>query len=236
MAVGGVDHHHVDAGIDEGGDTVTGVLAGTDRGTDAQTTLVVLAGQRVSLGFFDVVDGHHALEGEFVIDDQHALDAVLVQQFADFVLAGAFLDRDQALFRRHHLADGGIQAVLETHVAGGDDADQVAIVQHRNAGDVVHAGQFEQIAHRGIGLDGDRVLDHASLEPLDLAHFGGLLFDGHVLVDDTDTAFLGHGNGQTGFGHGVHGSGNQRDIQFDATGKTGFEADFVRQHLGITRH
>ncbi|MNO76459.1 hypothetical protein D3C76_675330 [compost metagenome] len=228
VTVSGVDHHHVNAGGDQCGNAITGVFTGTDCSTHAQTTLIVLAGQRVSLGFFDVVDGHHALEGEFVVDDQHAFDAVLVQQFTHIVLVGAFLDRDQALFRRHHFTDSGIQAVFEAYVTGSHDADQVAIVQYRNAGDVVLAGQFEQVTHRGIGLDGDRVLDHAGLELLDLAHFGSLLLDGHVLVDDADAAFLGHGNGQTGFGHGIHGGGNQRNIQLDATGQTGLETDFVR--------
>ncbi len=163
-------------------------------------------------------------------------DAVLVQQLAHIVLVGAFLDRDQALFRRHHFTDTGVQAVFETHVTGSDDADQVAIVQYRNAGNVVHAGQFEQVAHRGVSLDGDRVFDDAGFELLDLADFGSLLLDGHVLVDDADATFLSHGDCQTGFSDGVHCGGNQWNIQLDATGKTGLETDFVRKHLGITRH
>ena len=216
--MGGVDHYHVNTGSDQRRDAITGVFTGTDSSANAQTTLVILAGQWVSLGFFDVVDGHHAFEGEFVVDDQHALDAVLVQQFAHIVLVGAFLDGDEALFRRHHFTDGDFKTVLETHVTGSDDADQVAIVQHRDAGDVVHASEFEQVTHSGVSFDGDRIFHHAGFVTLDLAHFGSLLLDGHVLVDDADAAFLSHGNGQTGFGDGVHGSGNQGNIQLDATG------------------
>ncbi|MNG22263.1 hypothetical protein D3C85_1625980 [compost metagenome] len=63
-----------------------------------------------------------------------------------------------------------------------------------------------------------------------------MLLDGHVLVDDADTTFLSHGDCQTGFSDGVHGSGNQWNIQLDATGKAGLETDFVRKHLGITGH
>src|SRR3989344_2574311 len=218
VTVGGVDHHHAHTGSNQGCSAITGVFTGADCRADAQTTLVILAGQRVSLGFFDVVDGHHALEGELVVDDQHALDAVLVQQFAHVVLVGAVLGRVQSLFRRHHFADGDFKTVLETHVTGGDDADEVTIVQHRNAGDVVQTGQFEQVAHGGVSVDGDRIFHHTGFITLDLAHFGSLLLDGHVLVDDADTAFLSHGDGQTGFGDGIHGSGNQGNIQLDATG------------------
>ena len=143
---------------------------------------------------------------------------MLVQQFAYVVLVGAFLDRDQALFRRHHVADGHFKTVFETYVTGSDDADQVTIVQHGNTGDVVQAGQVEQVTHGSVGFDGDRIFHHTSFVTLDLAHFGSLLLDGHVLVDDADTAFLSHGDGQTGFGDGVHGSGNQGNIQLDAPG------------------
>jgi len=145
---------------------------------------------------------------------------VLVQQLAGFVLVGAFLDRDQTLFRRHHITDGSFQTVFKAHVTGRHDADQVAIVQYRNAGDVVLAGQFKQFTYRGISLDGDRLFNHACFETLDLANFMSLLLDGHVLVDDADTAFLSHGNCQTGFSYGVHCGGNQRNIQFNATGQT----------------
>jgi hypothetical protein len=161
---------------------------------------------------------------------------VLVQQLADGGLVGAFLDRDQALFRRHHFTDADFQTAFETHVAGSHDAHQVAVVQYRHTGDVMHAGQFEQVTHGGVGLDGDRVLDHTGFETLDLAHFGSLLLDGHVLVDDADAAFLSHGDCQTGFSDGVHGGGNQWNIQLDATGQTGLKTDFIRQYFGITGH
>ena len=234
VAVSGVDDDHVNAGRYQCGNAVTGIGTGTDGSADAQAALLVLAGQRVGLGLLDVVDGHHALEGEGVVDDQYTLDTVLVQQGTHGVLVGAFGDGDQTLFGRHHFAHLGVQTALETYVTGGDDADQVAIGQHRYTGDVVLAGQLEQVAHGGVGVNGDRVGDHTGLELLDLAHFGSLLLDGHVLVDDADAAFLGHGNGQTGFGNGVHGGREQRNVQLDATGQTGFQADVFRQDLGIT--
>ncbi|MNG93633.1 hypothetical protein D3C79_526060 [compost metagenome] len=234
--MGGVDDDHVNASGNQGGNALAGVLAGADGSADAQTTLVVLAGQRVGLGFFDVLDGHHALEAELVVDDQDFFQTVLVQQLADFVLVGAFAHGDQTLFGRHHVAHLGFQTGLEAHVTGGDDTDQVAVFQHWNTGDVVQAGQVEQVTHSGVGVDGDRILDHASLELLDLAHFMRLLLDGHVLVDDADAAFLGHGNGQARFGHGIHGGGNQRNVQLDATGQTGLETDFIGQYLGIARY
>ena len=227
VAVGGVDHHHVNPGGDQRSNTIARVGASADSGANAQTTLVVLAGQRVGLGFFDVVNGHHAFQVEGAVDDQHALDAVLVQQFAHGVFVRAFADCHQSFFRRHHVTHLGIQAVFETHVAGSHDTDQIALTQHRHAGDIVLPGQLKQVTHTGVSVDADRVFDHAGFELLDLAHFGGLLLDGHVLVDDADATFLRHGNRQTGFGDGIHGRGHQRNIQLDATREAGLEADIL---------
>ena len=69
---------------------------------------------------------------------------------------------------------------------------------------------------------------------LDLADFRGLLLDAHVLVDDADAAFLGHGDGQAGFGHGIHRGGYQRDVQFDAAGQASFQTHVLGQDFGIT--
>ena len=77
-------------------------------------------------------------------------------------------------------------------------------------------------------------MDDGSLVALDLAHLGGLLLDAHVLVDDANATFLRHGDGQAGFGDGVHGSGNQRNVQLDFAGQAGLEADILRQNLGIS--
>lgn len=207
--MGGVDHDNVHARSNQRADAFAGVFTGADRSADTQTTLVVLARERPGFGFLDVLDGHHALERELVVDDQDFFQTVLVQQVTHFVLVGAFADGDQTLFRRHHFANGDVQAGFKTDVAGGHDADELAIMQDWNAGDVVLTGQFEQVTNGRVSLDGDRILDHTRFELLDLAHFGSLLLDGHVLVDDADAAFLSHGDCQTGFSDGVHSGGNE---------------------------
>src|SRR5690606_12195417 len=172
VTVSGIDDDHVNTGGDQCGNAVAGIGTGADGRADTQTAMLVLAGQRVGLGLLDVVDGHHALEAVLVIDDQYALDAVLVQQLAHGVLVFAFLDGDQTLLRRHDFTHLGVHTAFEAHVAGGDDAHQVTMVQHRHAGNVVLAGDVEQVTDSGISLDGDRILHHAGLEALDLAHLG----------------------------------------------------------------
>src|SRR5690606_11339450 len=215
VAVGGVDDDHVHAGLDQRGHPLLGLGAGADRSTHAKLAVLVFASQRVGLGLLDGVDSHHALEAEGIIDHQHPLDAVLVQQFAHFTGGGTLLDGHQAFLGGHDVANTGIQAGFETDVPGGDYTYQITVVEHRYTGDVVLVSQLEQLGDAGVRLDGDRVLDHTGLEFLDLADLIGLLFDGHVLVDDADAPFLRHGNGQAGLGNRVHGCRHQRHAQLD---------------------
>ncbi|MCY1413763.1 hypothetical protein D9M71_292000 [compost metagenome] len=234
MAVGGIHHHHVHAGGDQRGNALAGIGTGADGGADAQAAMLVLRGQRVGLGLLDVTEGHQAGEVELFVDHQHLLDAALVEPGLHLFQRSAFTGGDQLFLGRHDRRDGVTDVRLHAQVAAGDDADQLAFIHHREAGEAVFAGDLQQFDDLGRGGHGDRVANDDGLVLLDLAHLGSLLLDGHVLVDDADAAFLGHGDGEAGFGHGVHRGGHQRDIQFDATGQSGFQAHVLRQDFRIT--
>ena len=52
-------------------------------------------------------------------------------------------------------------------------------------------------------------------------------------MDDADAAFLRHRNGQTGFGYGVHGGGEQGQVERDVAGELGFEGNVAGEDLGM---
>ncbi len=79
----------------------------------------------------------HKLEA--IVDQQHFLDPIAMQQFADFFGIGAFARGHQLVFARHHLGDLHVHPRLEANVATRDDADELASGHDRDAGDVVLA-------------------------------------------------------------------------------------------------
>ena len=85
MAVRGIDHQHVDAGVEQRLGALDAVLAGAGRGGDAQPAVLVLAGVGKALRLLDVLDGDQADAAIGVVDDQQLLDAVLMQQALGFV-------------------------------------------------------------------------------------------------------------------------------------------------------
>ena len=102
MAVSGVDHQHVDIGFYQRRNALIGIFANPNRGTDSQTALIVFTGVWVLFGLVDVGHCDQPLEVKIVVYYQHLFDAILLKQRADPIRAGAFFDRDKALFRRHH--------------------------------------------------------------------------------------------------------------------------------------
>ncbi len=90
MAVRRVDDDHVDAGGGQRLDALFGVAAGADRGAGAQPAEVVLARERMLGRLEDVLDGDEAAQLHVAVDDQHALEPVLVHQRLRLLEVGAF--------------------------------------------------------------------------------------------------------------------------------------------------
>src|ERR1700722_8423874 len=104
MAVRGVYHDEVDAGIDQPLGTLVTALADGGRGCDAQAALRVLARQRMGDRFFHVLDRDQSDAAVLIVDHKQFLDAVLMQHPLRLVLADAFAYRDK-VFVRHQLGD-----------------------------------------------------------------------------------------------------------------------------------
>ena len=153
----------------------------------------------------------------------------------------AFAHGDQ-LVLGHQLGHRLARIGGEAHVAVGEDADQLAgalavgAFHHRHAGDAMALHQRQRVGQRRVGRDGDRVHHHAAFEALHPAHLLGLFLDGEVLVDHAHAAGLGHGDGETGFGHGVHGGGDQRNAQLDRLGQAGAGIDLAGKDFGGAGH
>jgi len=129
----------------------------------------------------------------------------------------------------------------EAHVAVGENTDQLAsaagaaALHHRNAGNAVVLHQRERVSERGVGSNGDGIHHHSGLELLDLADLRRLGFGLEIAVNDAKAASLRHGDRHLGFGHGVHGRGNDRDIEHNFAGDAGADIGIGRQQLRQSR-
>ncbi len=180
----------------------------------------------------DVLDGDEAFEFIGIVDDEELFDAVVVQDLFGVLEGGADGDGDE-VFLGHDIADGNIGAADEAEIAVGENADELAAFGDGDAGDLVAAHNVEGVGDRAVGLDGDRVDDHAGLGTLDLVDLAGLGLDGEVAVHDAEAALLGHGDGHAGLGDGVHGRRHQRGGEGDPAGQASLRADLRGDDVGV---
>ena len=171
MAMRGIDHHHVDAGLAQRRDALERVLRRADRRADAQAARRILAGAREFRGLLEILHGDHAAQFFVAVDHQHLLDAVLVQQQQHFFLRRVLAHGDQPFLRRHDRRHRRVELHLEAQVAMRDDADDLGALHHRHAGNAFGSGQLDDLADGHVGRDGDRIADHAALEFLDARDF-----------------------------------------------------------------
>ena len=231
VGVGGVEHQQVGLGLDEGLGALEVVAAGADRGAHPQAAQLVFAGVRILEHLFDVFVGDQPGE-QAVFDHRQLLDAMLVEQLLGLLEGGAGRHGDQVV-AGHQLADRTALPGLETQVAVGQDADQLAaFVGDRHAGDLEPRHDPQGFGDLLLGANGHRIDDHAGLGALDLVDLLGLLLDGEVLVDEADAAFLGQRDRQCRLGHGIHGRRHQRRVERDAATQLGGEVDVVGVNLG----
>ena len=85
---------------------------------------------------------------------------------------------------------------LETEVAVSDNTHEVVFfINHGNAADMIVVHHIQSILDGAAATNRDRVIDHTVLCTLDDGHLTSLLFDRHILMNDTDTALTRNGNG-----------------------------------------
>ena len=233
VAVGRVDHQHVDASGDQQVDAFFILGTDADGSADQQLALAVFRRERVGSRLLDILDGDQAAQLKRVVDHQHALEAVLVHQALGFGRIGIFIDDDE-FFARGHLGGGfRVEFLFKAQIAVGNDTDHFLALDDRETADAVLFRQRDHVADFHVRRNRDRIAQHASFETFYTGHFTCLVLRIQILVDDTDAAFLGHRDRQTGFRHRIHGCGQQGNIQGDIAGQASFEGRIGGQNVGV---
>ena len=165
------------------------------------------------------------------VDYGQLLDFVFLQNLCGIVQVGLCGRRHQVLLG-HHLVNALVRMTFETQVAVGDNAHQVSfIIDNGYAANVIFMHQFECVAHSLVALDGNRVVNHAVFGTLHDGYLTGLFFDAHVLVNHTDTAFAGNGNGHLRLCHRVHGGSDKGNLQVNVAREFRGKRNFARKHF-----
>ncbi len=135
----------------------------------------------------------------------------------------------------HHFAHRIVQPLYEAQVAIGKNPHQVIVMHHRETRDPVTPHQVERLADFLLGIDRDRIGDHAAFVFLDYFDFGRLIFHRQVTMDEAEAAQLRARDRGRGLGDGIHRTCDQRYVEPDAPAQHGGHVALMGQHVGFLR-
>ena len=239
VAMGGIDHHNVHAGLGELLDALNIALAAGDGGRNAKTVLVV-AVESGTLVLHEALDIREAVEAD---------DA-----------PGLVHERQLAHLGRAHklvcLLDGGggrsgdggdLHDVLElhrvhrreAHIGGRDHAHKLVVAVKDGEAVELKAHAFllaSEEADVVILVEADGRGDKAVQVVLYLGDLRGLLVLLEILVDDADAAGERHRNSHGSFCHGIHRRRNEGNLHRDAAREICLKRCIIRQKICILGH
>ena len=148
MAVRGVDAQHVDAGAHQRRRALLALGPHADRGADAQPAHLVLARMGMARRLVHVLDRDQAAQAMALVDQRQLFDPMGLEDFLGLLEADAGMGGDD--LGRHHFAHRLVQALLEAQVAVGQDTDQAAVGDHRQARDAVALHGRERVGDTSV--------------------------------------------------------------------------------------
>src|SRR6188768_430937 len=87
-----------------------------------------------------------------------------------------------------------------------------------------------------LGFDRDWLQNDSRFSALDLSDLSRLVFHAEIFVNEANAALAGHGDGQAGFGHTVHGRADQGNVQLDPLGQLRLHVHVHREHIARRRN
>ena len=169
-----------------------------------------------------------------LVHHRQLLDFVLLQNLGSGNQVGLLMSGHQILFR-HHIIDHLVKVAFKTQVAVGHNTHEMILIIHNgDSTDMIFSHHIQCILYSRSSTDGNRVVNHSVLSSLDDGHMASLVFNGHILMDYTDTSLTGDGDCHLRFRYRIHGSGHERNVQLDVPREFRFQLYHFRQHLRIS--
>ena len=230
-----VHHNGIHPSFHQSRHALLSALAHAHCRAHAQLALFVSRGVREAGLLGDVFHRDQALQAEFIIHHQQTLQAMFIEQRFRLFQRRAHRHSHQFVAKRHDGAHGHIHARLKAQITARDDAHHFAAIHHGEAAHSQLLRQLNHLMHLKVRRDHHWIAQHAAFMALNFSHLRGLLFRREILVNDAHSALLRHRNGQARLGHGVHCSGNQRQIQRNSARKLGLKRCVFGQDGGERR-
>ena len=197
--------------------TVEGISRNTHSGSYTQTTFRILASHRFVFGFRDILIGNQTNEFTVFIHNRQFLNSMLLQDLRNSFHVRSRICSDNIFFC-HHFVDMLAHISNETKVPVSNNSYQIFLIVHyRNTTNSVFCHQCQCISHGRTSLNGYRIINHTIFSTFHNGNLTCLFFDGHILMNNTDTTFTCNGNCHLRFSNRVHSGRYERNFQLNVS-------------------
>ena len=212
MSMSRIDYDSVRSGINQCLHTFQGIGCHTYTRSYAKAALAILASHRFIFSLGDVFISNQAYQFIIFIDYRQFFYLIFLQNLSGSFQVCRLIGGNDILFR-HYLIDTLATVFLETKVAIGNNSYQISfIIHYRNTTDFILGHQIQSIRNRRTSLDSHRIINHTVFGTFYDSNLTSLLFNRHILMNHTNTAFTSNGNSHFRFGNSIHSGCYKRDF------------------------
>src|SRR5664280_104878 len=212
--MGCIDNEGIDIGIDQRISSFECIGSNADCCRNPETPFFILAGTGAVLGFCDILVSNKPYQFTGFIDHRKFLNLVFLQYPCRCLQIGLVIGGYEVC--SHNLCDLSLLVILEPQIPVCDNAlENPVLVDNRYASDLVLSHQVHRFSNCRIKKDSNRVEYHDILGSFNSLNLSSLLFDAHVFMDYTYSAFSCNSNCKFILGYSVHCSRNNRCVDAD---------------------
>ena len=157
----GIDRQHIRPCANHFSCPLKEISGRADGSADTQTPFGILGSVRILQLFLDVLNRDQPLELVLIVHNQQLFDAMFVEDQLGFFEGCSDRDSDEVVLG-HHIADRDVRPSFKAQIAISQDSNEALAARDRHARDLIAPHHFQRCRNGLIGLNRDRIDDHAT--------------------------------------------------------------------------
>ena len=134
MSVRRIHHEHINTHSNQRLYPVIRIRTGANRRPHTEMTVGVFACMGEALSLIEILHRDHAAQIKGIVNHQHFLNTVSMQQLLHFGQISALLHRYQFIARRHNSGDQLLWVRFKAHIATRHNTHKILAVEHGHTG------------------------------------------------------------------------------------------------------
>ncbi|MOA06439.1 hypothetical protein D3C78_1260720 [compost metagenome] len=231
MSVRGIDCNQVYTRVNKGFCPFKRILGDTYCRPYQQSPLSIFSCIRELDRFLNILNRNKSLQDVALVNQWKLLDFMLLKDNLRFRKRCSYRSRHE-IVACHNLADFNFVIMNKTQITIRQNTDQfMFIINDRYTGNTEFPHNFFCIRYQMICRKRERICYNTALGTFYTIHFLCLLFNGHILMNNSNAAFTCNGNGKCCFRYRIHPCADQWNVKLNIVAELRGYVDLFWQYF-----